>query len=250
MKRLYRSARVSTNTILPIVFVVERIRDLFLLLDELGGEFADIGLLSASRREDRRVRPCADAHVIADEDSFFDIVRDEKGGTVTLHILKIEFLHFATRDRIERAKRLVEEKKRRFICECGRDSEPLALAAGEIFREPLCMREKSEALQHLADALSIGLRRIGNAEHRIIPNRHMAEYGSLLKDDADAGISDIELPELPSTLHEESAIPEVADGAQERGFPAAARPHDRHGLTAAYLDIDIADHRVPVKSGG
>ena len=180
-------------------------------------------------------------------------VRDHEGGAA-FHHLGERGLHLGLGQRVERARRLVENEDRRILEQRARDREALALAAGE---QPAAFAgigleafriafDDVERLRALAGRAHLLLGRIGLADAQVLGDRAI-EQQHLLEHDADVAAQARQRE--PANVHAvdlHHARLRIEDAVQQRErrrFAGAGRADQRDGLAGQRGEAQVGDRR-------
>ena len=179
---------------------------------------------------------------------------DDDGGAPDHELLQ-RLLHQLLRFGIERAGRFIEQQQRRIAQDGARDSDALALAAGQ--PHALLAEEAVEAVGQLLDELArggglgggehLGISRLGAAVANIGPGIG-AEDHRILRHQAHAGTHRLRVgPRHVDTVEQNAAGLRIVKAQQQlehRGLAGARRADERDGFARRDLEIEIGERRA------
>src|SRR5581483_2306370 len=168
--------------------------------------------------------------------------------------------HGALGDRVEIARRLVEDEHLRIAQQGTRDGDALALSAGELqaaftdarvdpVASPLEDRGRRRALDRLQ---TLGIAGIGRPDLQVVANRAREEM-RIVRDETDARAQIVAIEKLAVDAVERDGAAagriEFHQQLHDRRLPRTGRSHERDGLARSDVETDIAQSRVAGRVG-
>src|SRR3954447_6877342 len=188
------------------------------------------------------------------------IVRHEHRGNMDLLVqLTKPAPQFLAYLGVERAERFVEQQNARLDGERACERNALALAAGQLVRQPLPERAELHQLEQLIDPCAN--RRLGRtrpagartkAERNILEHRHVAEKRVVLEHETDIALADAARQRILAVEMDLALIGPVqpGDDTQQRGLARSRWTEQRDELARVNVEIDVVEGGKGSKAPG